>query len=76
MEARNVCLKWGFMVCINTVVRMLSRKMSLIGNVSRMGRKETSFTVYVWKPYGTGQFVRLRCRRECNVIMNLKEIGW
>jgi len=49
--------------------------MKIVGNMSCMGQKKKSYRVYMWKPLGKGQFLRLRRRRECIIEINLKEIG-
>jgi hypothetical protein len=52
-----------------------SRRMSLAGNVIRMGAKRSTYKVLVGKPEGKRLLGRPRHRWEDNVKMNFIDIG-
>jgi hypothetical protein len=53
-----------------------SRKMRLAGHVARMGEKRYAYRKLVGKQEGKRPLGRPRRRRENNIKMDLREIGW
>jgi hypothetical protein len=41
-----------------------------------VGEKSNSYMVLVGKPEGNRSLGRIKCRREDNIKMDLREIGW
>jgi hypothetical protein len=46
------------------------------GHVTHMGKESTVYRVLVGKSEGKKPLGRPRCRREDNIKMNLRGIGW
>jgi hypothetical protein len=53
-----------------------SRRMRWEGNVTRMSEMRNAFNIVVGKPEGKRPLGRPRRRREDNIRMDVKEIGW
>jgi hypothetical protein len=53
-----------------------SRKIKWARHVARMGQKRNVYRILVGKPEGSRLLGRPRLRREDNVKMDLREIGW
>jgi hypothetical protein len=58
------------------IVRVIkSRRMRWAGHVARMGEGRGAYRVLVVRPEGKRSLGRPRRRWECNIKMNLREIG-
>jgi hypothetical protein len=58
------------------IVRVIkSRRMRFAGHVARMGEGRGAYRVLVGRPEGKRPLGRPRGRWECNIKMNLREIG-
>jgi hypothetical protein len=53
-----------------------SKRMKLAGHVGRMGVKRNAYRILVGKPEGNRPLGRPRPRREYNIKMDLREVGW
>jgi hypothetical protein len=62
--------------CLPDVIRVITlRRMTWVGHVARMGRREIHTRFLVGKPEGRRPFGRSRHRWEHNIKMDLKGIG-
>jgi hypothetical protein len=52
------------------------RRMRWAGHIARMGEKRNACRVLVGKPEGKKLLERPKRRREDNIKMDLREIGW
>jgi hypothetical protein len=52
------------------------RRMRWAGHVTRMGEKRNAYRILVGKPEGKRPLGRPSRRREDNIMMDLREIGW
>jgi hypothetical protein len=60
-----------------SIIRIIkSRNMKWAGHVARMGEKTKSYRILVGKPEGKRPLGRPRRKREENIRMDLREIGW
>jgi hypothetical protein len=67
------------MYCSPSIIRMIkSRRMSLAGNVARMGEKRNAYVYSILEenPEGKRPLGRPRRRWVDNIKMGLREIGW
>jgi hypothetical protein len=60
-----------------SIIRIIkSRRMRWAGHVTSMGGKRNAYRILVGKPEGKRRLGRPRRRREDNIGMDLREIGW
>jgi hypothetical protein len=63
--------------CSPSIIRMTkSRRVRWAGHVGRMGEKRNLYWILVGKPERRRPLERPRRRRENNIRMDLREIGW
>jgi hypothetical protein len=63
--------------CSPNIVRVIIwRIMRLVGHVARAGVSRSVYRVLVGKPEGNKPFGRRRLKREGNIKMDLREVGW
>jgi hypothetical protein len=55
---------------------MKPRRMRLTGHVKRMGQKRNTYIILVRKPEGNSSLGRPGCKREDNIIIDLRLIEW
>jgi hypothetical protein len=60
----------------NIIQMIRSRRLRWAGNVGRMGERRNAYRVLVGKPEGRRPRARTRRRREDNIKMDLREVGW
>ena len=60
---------------VSTVQVVKSRRMRWAGHVACMGERRGVYRILVGKPEGKSLLVRVSCRREDNIKMNLQEVG-
>ena len=58
------------------IVRVIkSRRLRWAGHIPRIEEGRSAFKLLTGKPTGNRHLGRLRCRREFNIRMDLKELG-
>jgi hypothetical protein len=63
--------------CSPSIIRMIkTRRMRWAGHVVHIGGKRNAYRILVGKPEGKRPLGRPRRRREDNIRMDLREIGW
>jgi hypothetical protein len=60
----------------NIIRVMKSRRLRWAGHVARMGERRGAYRALVGKPEGRRPLERPRRRREDNIKMDLREVGW
>jgi hypothetical protein len=55
---------------------MKSRKMRWAGHIACMGKMRNAYKILVGEPERKVPLGRPRCRREDNIRMDLREVGW
>jgi hypothetical protein len=60
----------------NTIQVIKSRRLRWAGLVARMRDRRGAYRVLVGKPKGRKPLGRPRLRWECNIKMDLREVGW
>jgi hypothetical protein len=50
--------------------------MRVMGHVASMGEMRNTYTISVENPEGKRPLGRPECRWDCNIRMDLREIGW
>jgi hypothetical protein len=69
-ELHNLCSS-------QSIIRMItSSGIRWAGYVARMEAKRNAYRILVGKPEGKRFLGRSRCRRYCNIKMDLREVGW
>jgi hypothetical protein len=64
-------------MCKKQIILVLKcRRMRWAGHVARMGEVRNAYNILVGKPEGRRPLGRPRCRREDNIRMDLREIGF
>jgi hypothetical protein len=59
------------------IIRVIkSRRMRWVGHVAHMGENRGAYRILVERPEGRQPLGRPRRRREENIKMDLKEVGW
>jgi hypothetical protein len=62
--------------CSPSVIRIIKSRMRWGRDVSRMGKKRNAKRILVGKPEGKRPLGRPRSRREDNIKIDLREMGW
>jgi hypothetical protein len=60
----------------NAIRVMKSRRLRWAGHVARMGERRGAYGALVEKPEGRRPLGRPRRRWDCNIKMDLREVGW